>query len=192
MSVDFYNHNAKSFFDATKDVDVSSLMSHFLPLIPTGGHILDAGCGSGRDSKIFKSMGYRLCAIDASEELAAIASQHIGQAVEVCTFADFQYDYQLDGIWACASLLHVCPKDLPQIFSHLFSFLLKGGIFYCSFKYGSDDIERDGRHFTHCDETRLRHFLYGMNVSIHEMWCTVDLRKERENEQWLNAILIKK
>lgn len=192
MSVTFYDQNAKAFFDSTKDVDVSSLMSHFLPLIPRQGHILDAGCGSGRDSKFFKQSGYRVCAIDASEKLAVIATSHIGQAVEVSTFVEFQPPYKFDGIWACASLLHIPSPDLPHNFSHLCSLLVKGGIFYCSFKYGTQDTQRDGRYFTDCDENRLKHFVRGINVEIDKMWRTVDLRPGREKEQWLNAILIKK
>ncbi|MGI2259655.1 class I SAM-dependent methyltransferase [Shewanella sp. GXUN23E] len=191
MSDDYYNQHAKAFFDTTKDVEMTPLTSKFLSLVPAGGHILDAGCGSGRDSKFFKEMSFSVTAIDASEQLAAMAQEYIGQPVEVCRFMDFSSDVLFDGIWACASLLHVPASQLPQTFSHLASMLKSGAAFYCSFKYGTDDIERDGRAFTNCDELRLQSFINNAQLVLRETWITSDLRPGRENEKWLNAILFK-
>ena len=192
MSVDFYNKNAQVFCDSTKDVDVSSLLLHFLPLVPAGGRILDAGCGSGRDSKYFKNNGYEFVAIDESPILAEIASSYIKQEVEISTFLNYYSSHRFDGIWACASLLHIPSKDIEENISHLCSLLVKGGVFYCSFKYGSQDRQCDGRYFTDCDEERLNSFICNVNISVHKMWQSVDLRPNREKERWLNVILIKK
>ncbi|MBV7299038.1 class I SAM-dependent methyltransferase [Enterovibrio paralichthyis] len=191
MSVDFYNQNAQAFFDSTKEVDVSSLLAHFTPHLPNGASVLDAGCGSGRDSKRLLEMGYAVTSFDASTALAAIAEGYIQQSVSICTFADFESDTQFDGIWACASLLHVPASELPSTFAHLASLLKTGGTFYCSFKYGSSDTERDGRYFTNCDEARLESFIQEARLAVHETWQTTDLRPGREEERWLNAILIK-
>ena len=60
----YYNTNAKIYFESTIAADVSPLREKFLYLIPEGGHILDLGCGSGRDSKAFRDMGYHVSAID--------------------------------------------------------------------------------------------------------------------------------
>jgi ubiquinone/menaquinone biosynthesis C-methylase UbiE len=49
----YYKTNAQAFYDSTVSVDMQSLYERFLPLIPSGGAILDAGCGAGRDSKAF-------------------------------------------------------------------------------------------------------------------------------------------
>ncbi len=62
----YYEQNAEQFFADTVDVDMSVLYARFLESIPAGGYILDAGCGSGRDSKAFASSGYRVAAFDAS------------------------------------------------------------------------------------------------------------------------------
>ncbi|MVE89930.1 SAM-dependent methyltransferase, partial [Vibrio cholerae] len=53
MSVEFYNQNAQQFFSSTVEVDSTSLLDQFVPYLPQGGLVLDAGCGSGRDSKRF-------------------------------------------------------------------------------------------------------------------------------------------
>jgi hypothetical protein len=64
-------------------------------------------------------------------------------------------------------------------------------VFYCSFKYGSSDTEREGRYFTNADETRLKVFIANTGLSIDKMWVTDDARPNRQTEKWLNAILIK-
>ena len=69
--------------------------------------------------------------------------------------------------------------------------LKKQGKFYCSFKYGIGDTERNGRYFTNADETRLSTFIKNTCLIIDKTWITADARPDRQNEKWLNAILIK-
>ena|SRR5205807_552927 len=70
-TVTYYERHADSFLSATVHVDLGSLYEPFLALVPEGGLILDAGCGSGRDSRAFLERGYRVRAFDASPELYA-------------------------------------------------------------------------------------------------------------------------
>ncbi|AAN54474.1 class I SAM-dependent methyltransferase [Shewanella oneidensis MR-1] len=192
MSIDFYNQNASSFYASTVEVDSSSLLEQFTPYLPKGGSVLDAGCGSGRDSKRLIELGFHVDAFDASAALATLAQQLLGKPVRVATFMQFTSTLQYDGIWACASLLHVSKASLPDAFAHLASMLKSGGAFYCSFKYGQGEVERDGRSFTHCDEALLAELLTGSPLVIDKVWLTTDLRVGRENEQWLNAVLLKR
>jgi SAM-dependent methyltransferase len=73
-TIAYYNDNAEAFFSDTAGVDMSELHRRFLREIPEGGLILDAGCGSGRDSKAFLDLQFRVRAFDASPELARKAS----------------------------------------------------------------------------------------------------------------------
>lgn len=191
MSVDFYNSNAASFIEGTLDADLNELYDIFIPRLKVGAHILDAGCGSGRDSKFFLDNGFSVTAIDASKELAKSASELIKQDVEVCFFQDYVTEIKFDAIWACASLLHVPSSELSSVFSKLAQSLKQGGIFYCSFKYGSDDIERGGRYFTNADEDRFALFIKDLPIMVQQSWVTSDVRPGREQEKWLNVILVK-
>lgn len=103
----YYNDHATTFFEATVGVDMGPLHARFLQNIPAGGRILDAGCGSGRDARAFKDLGFEVEAFDASPELAKLASTHLGHTVRVRTFSDVSEVHAYDGIWACASLLHL-------------------------------------------------------------------------------------
>ncbi|PKH07036.1 bifunctional 2-polyprenyl-6-hydroxyphenol methylase/3-demethylubiquinol 3-O-methyltransferase UbiG [Moritella sp. Urea-trap-13] len=190
-SISFYNNNADEFIRSTIAVDMISLYQKFLPLLPVNAHILDAGCGSGRDSKHFINNGFSVTAMDASKALAESAAALIGQPVHECLFQDFQIEKQFDAIWACASLLHVPSADLPAVFTHLASQLKPQGVFYCSFKYGNDDVERGGRYFTNANETRLNTFIADTNLTVKDNWLTGDLRPGRESECWINVILQK-
>lgn len=58
-------------------------------------------------------MGYQIDAFDASAPLAALAEELLNQSVTVTTFENFTSSKRYDGIWACASLLHVTRESLP-------------------------------------------------------------------------------
>ena len=77
-TIDYYNHHAEEFTHSTLNVDMESLYQSFLNLLPANAHILDLGCGSGRDSLAFKNKGYRVTAIDYSEALVKKATELLG------------------------------------------------------------------------------------------------------------------
>ena len=191
-SISFYTDNAQDFYNRTVDINLENLYAEFLPLIPPGGAILDAGCGSGRDSRYFIDKGFRVHAIDASPELAGRASDLIGQTVEVTTFEQFRSEIQFNGIWACASLLHVPPALLPAAIGNLATALQSGGIFYMSFKYGQGQRIRGTRQFTDMDESGLEDLASQVtDLNLKKIWTTEDLRPDRSSEKWMNAIWVK-
>ncbi len=186
----YYTENAQAFFADTVAVGMDSLYTRFLPHIPPGGHILDAGCGSGRDTLAFLQAGYRVTAFDASPTLAALAERHTGQPIQVLLFQDLAWRREFDGIWACASLLHVPAADLPEALGRLALALRPGGILYASFKYGRGEREHRGRCFTDLDEAGLQTLLDQVpGLTERETWTTEDLRPDRAAERWLNTLL---
>lgn len=186
----YYTENAQTFFADTVAVAMTPLYSRFLPYIPPGGHILDAGCGSGRDTLAFLQKGYRVTAFDASPSLADLAERHTGQPVQVLRFEDLEWDREFDGIWACASLLHVPPADLPHALNRLALALRPRGILYASFKHGRGERAHQGRRFTDIDEAGLQALLGQVpGLTELETWITEDLRPARAAERWLNTLL---
>lgn len=186
----YYTENAQAFFADTVAVSMDSLYARFLPHIPPGGYILDAGCGSGRDTLAFLQKGYHVTAFDASSTLATLAERHTGQPVQVLRFQDLAWRREFDGIWACASLLHVPAADLPEALGRLALALRLGGVLYASFKYGRGEREHGGRRFTDIDEAGLRALLAQVpGLTELETWVTEDLRPGRAAERWLNTLL---
>lgn len=191
MTQNYYRQHAQAFFDGTVNVDMATLYAPFTTLLAPGARVLDAGCGSGRDSKAFCGMGYKVEAFDASPELAALASEYAGITVEQMAFEALTAEREYDGIWCCASLLHVSPTALPAVMRQLARALKPGGVWYVSFKYGDAGREKEGRWFTDMNEGSLQALVAGLaGIEIVSIWTTQDARPERD-ERWLNALLRK-
>ena len=187
----YYNTNAKAYFESTIKADVSILRDKFIDLIPNGGHILDLGCGSGRDSKVFLDMGYQVSALDSSEELCKLARELTGIEVRCADFMSLSEHSFFDGIWACASLLHVSTNDLPLLFGKMKDALIQEGVIYASFKQGDFEGERDGRYYNDMTAERFSQILSNTNgLFIVEEWYSEDVIKNRNN-MWYNVILRK-
>jgi len=191
LNAQYYAVNAESFYESTVNIDMTALYDEFLPLVKGNGLILDAGCGAGRDSQFFIEQGYTVQAFDASKELASLASKLIKQPVQQALFQTFKSQNKFDGIWACASLLHVPMSELSEVLERLISLLTTQGVFYCSFKLGNEEMIRNGRRFTNLDENSFEKYIVGLPAYIVKQWRTGDLREGRESEQWLNVILQK-
>jgi SAM-dependent methyltransferase len=188
-TLDYYNRTAREFIRGTVDADLSALHRRFLNHLPEHGHILDLGCGSGRDAKAFLDLGYQVTAMDGSEACCRLAAETIGQEVLCQTFDQLDFDQVFDGIWACASLLHVPYAQLSGIFEKIAAALKPGGVFYASFKYGDFEGERNGRYFTDLDEERLKALLEPLEgLTVIETFITGDVREDRGEEKWLNVM----
>jgi len=191
MTLKYYQDNAQTFFDGTVNVDMSSLYEAFTRHLPPGAWVLDAGCGSGRDAKAFQEIGYRVEAFDASPAMVELAREHTGLPVQLMTFADVDWKEEFDGIWCCASLLHVPKLELPEVMRRLAGALKPRGVWYVSFKYGAGEREVDGRRFTDMDDAGLCGLVGALpGVEIEEFWMTRDKRPGRD-EIWFNGVLKK-
>ena len=126
---------------------------------------------------------------DASPELARLAGEHVGQPVAVRTFAEVSERDAYDGIWSCASLLHLPRREIPGALTRLWAALKPGGVMYVSFKEGRGERQKDGRHFTDLGEHELHALLDTLPDTAHrECWTTPDSRPNRP-ETWLNALV---
>lgn len=193
QTLSYYNQNAAQFSNSTQSLDFSSVQDKFLSFLQPQAHILDFGCGPGRDTKYFLSHGCSTDAIDGSEEFCRIASEFTGIPVKQMLFQELNASEEYDGIWACSSILHSTYDDLKDILKKLARALKKEGILYASFKYGDFEGMRNGRYFIDMTEDKLRRILQETDVfQIKEKWISSDVRPGRDDEKWMNMILVKK
>ena len=191
-TIDYYKQNVKSFIDGTRDVNFAEIQDTFLELLPENARILDFGCGSGRDAKYFLEQGYMVDAIDGSLELCIAASDYTGLNVKHMLFQELNENEMYDGIWACASVLHVEKVKLPDIIHKMSTATKANGIIYLSFKYGNFEGERNGRYFTDMTEDKMENLLNSFpEIKIEKQWITGDVREGRGDERWLNILLRK-
>ena len=190
----YYEDHAEEFAANTVDADMEDIHSRFLAHLPEGGRILDFGCGTGRDTKAFLGLGYQVTALDGSETMCRIAADHTGIAVRCMDFREYAPEggEAYDGIWACASLLHLKMAELQPVMQNLGKALACGGFLYVSFKYGDHEGERGGRYFTDFTLEGFRAFVKELaEFKEVEHWITGDVRPGRGEERWLNMILEK-
>jgi SAM-dependent methyltransferase len=193
MTIEFYNKYAEEFYNATVSADMSETCDKFLKYIAPGGKILDAGCGSGRDSLYFLKRGYKVVSIDASEQMVRLSSKLTGQQTLLMKFEDVDFKDDFDGIWACASLLHVPKAEIKGVMIKLAQALKENGIFYGSFKYGEGEEYRGERLFNFYDENSLRALLGEIKqLEVLEILVTEDVRPGKEGEMWVNCLCRKR
>lgn len=87
---------------------------------------MDAGCGSGRDSKHFIERDDTVTAFDASETMCECIPKFTGQEVRKRTFQEMNYQNCFVGIWASASLPHVPEDDLTLVLKKIVVTLKSG------------------------------------------------------------------
>lgn len=188
-TIAYYDEHAERFVEETVNADLSALYRPFQEHIPVGGIILDAGCGSGRDSRYFLERGYRVEPFDASGEMCRLASKVLGQTVHQKRFEDVDYVAAFDGIWASASLLHVPRSLIDDVLAKLYRALKPDGMMFASFKYRNEEWVNNGRFFNGYDEKSFTDLLNRHPVICHSMWISEDVRPERKHEKWLNVLL---
>lgn len=184
----YYNCNAEEYIKSTQNIDMTPLWKCFEELLPTGGRILDAGCGSGRDSLHFIKSGYNVSAFDSSYAMADKASALTKIKVRTLSFQKMDYIGEFDGIWACASLLHIPRNEMNDVLLSLHRALAPNGVMYCSFKNRDVDFTDGERSFTCFTVDGLRSLLSGSGLfQIIDIFTSFDWR----NECWTNAIVRK-
>lgn len=192
-TIHYYDVNVESFFNSTVAIDFSATQTRFLEKLKKGSHILDFGCGSGRDAKFFLEQGFQVTATDGSVELCRLAGRYVGIPIRHMLFQELDEQEVYEGIWACSSILHLPQVELRDVFHRMAAALKEEGVLYTSFKYGTDEGERNGRYFTDMTEDKFSVFFKGIEgLEVKEQWVTADVRPGRDDEKWLNIILRKK
>jgi|SRR3989338_6877246 len=121
----------------------------FISLLNRGNRVLDLGCGSGRDSKIFADKGFKVTGVDLSSKMIKKARKEIKNAefkvvdIEALKFGKNSFD----GIWANASLLHIPKRKLDSVIETLSGILKNDGIMFIRVKSGDgESLEPDKRY----------------------------------------------
>jgi len=171
-TIDYYERNASAFIGGTAKANMSVILSGFLACT------------------VMFTEGYKVTAVDASHAMCENTRKLVDCDVRNETFSQLCVNEAYDGIWACASLLHLHADKLPDVFARAHSALKPGAVMYCSFKYGDFAGMSDGRWFTYLNEESLERILEGI-FSCMKMYVTADVRPGRGNEKWLNCLAFK-
>ncbi|MBA3903313.1 MAG: SAM-dependent methyltransferase [Rhodocyclaceae bacterium] len=147
QTLDHYERSALLFWSGTRDHDVSqniaAMLRHVRGTPPF--HILDFGCGPGRDLKALRELGHEAVGLDGCRAFAGMAREHSGCAVLQQDFLDLSLPAaSFDGVFANASLFHVPTRDIKRVIAELHACLKPEGVLFCSNPRGNDQEGWDG------------------------------------------------
>ena len=198
-----YNALAKDYAEKSGRYSPVRERDMFLSKLFTHAKILDAGCGPGRDSQYFSSKKLDVTGIDLSSEFIALAKQFAPKVtfslmdLRNITFLDGSFD----GIWACASLLHLKRDEVSEVLASFHRILKPGGVLFVSVKEGKGEklvhggiLRNKPRFFTYYQPNVLRALLTDADFAVEDIytWNQKDRWPARPNQVWVSSFSKKK
>jgi len=186
-----YNSVAESFREGTRDHDVSQNIDALLRHIhgPAPLHILDFGCGPGRDLQTFARMGHVAVGLDGSQAFARMARQDSGCEVWQQDFLQLDLPTErFDGIFANAVLFHIPVQELPRVLKQLHATLKPGGVLFSSNPRGENQEGWSGQRYgAYHDLEAWRTLLTAAGfVELEHYYRPTGL--PREQQPWLASV----
>lgn len=186
-----YERSAQQFFEGTRDHDVSQNIAALLDAIQAAPpfHILDLGCGPGRDLKRFTELGHIATGLDGSAEFVRMAREYSGCEVLHQDFIDLHLPAAaFDGIFANASLFHVPSAMLPDVLLRLQAALKPGGVLFSSNPRGDNQEGWNGpRYGSYYDYDTWARFVTAAGFApLHHYYRPPGL--PREQQPWLASV----
>ncbi len=187
---EYYEINAKQYAKETFSADMSEQYKRFLPLLRERARILDVGSGSGRDACYFQKKGYQVTALEPSKNLCREIQKAFSGKIVCSDIRSYQPDQRFDGIWACASFLHLRLEEVLCFFENIDLYLNDNGVVYLSGKNGIYTGEsEDGRYFLEFTEELVENILVvNERMKLKELWYTEDVRG-RQGFRWMNIVV---
>lgn len=187
---EYYENNAKRYVAETISVDMSEQYQRFLPLLREHARILDVGSGSGREACYFQEQGYQVTALEPSKNLCREIRKVFSGEIVCSDIQSYHPCQRFDGIWACASFLHLREEEVLYFFGNIDLYLNDNGIVYLSGKNGIPTGEAtDGRYFLEFTEALVEKILVvNERMKLEELWYTEDV-SGRKGFRWMNIVL---
>jgi len=205
-TIEWYNQNAEQYAQASLNGASPEEIDDFVALLPKGAKVLDAGCGSGRDTNLLNQQGLNTTGLDLSSGLIEVAKKLFPDASFVeGNMLKMQFpDNSFDGVWAHASLLHLeTPEDVQAALSEFNRVLKPDGIIHVLVKAQtgdsktavvSDSLSQHDRFFQYFTQDEVRQLLggTGFNVTKLEQYKETDRSlKGRPEVEWILALATK-
>lgn len=191
MTLHHYDAGARSFWQGTRDHDVSQNVAALLRHLPASGShtILDLGCGPGRDLVTFRDLGHTAVGLEGAREFVAMARQHSGCEVLHQDFLELDLPVaRFDGIFANAALFHVPSQELLRVLTELQGSLRPGGVLFSSNPHGPNREGWSGeRYCCYLDLDTYRQFMISAGfVELEHYYRPTG--KPRHQQPWLASV----
>ncbi|MBD3360356.1 methyltransferase domain-containing protein [Candidatus Peregrinibacteria bacterium] len=189
-----YEELAEDYYKTHFDINEIKNIADFFIQNLKGQKILDIGCGPGRDAKYFSEHNLEVTGIDLTSNFVKMASQNVPNAKFIqkdMRSLDFP-ENSFDGIWACASFLHVPKEDAKNTLLGFRKILKPAGLIYLSVKQGNEEkfVEKDeykGRtkFFAFYAQDEFKNLIESCNLKI------VKVLIDNKKDTWINVFATK-
>ena len=105
--------------------------TRFASLLSPGSHVLDLGCGPGRDIRIFREGGHKPLGIELNPEFIEMARRQ-GDVIQgdIRNISSIFTPSSFEGVWAQASLVHLEKSEIALVLDDLRDLLKPNGLLY--------------------------------------------------------------
>ena len=144
-TIDTYNKIAPLYAKYNSNKLFQFQIAKLISFLPDKGNVLDAGCGSGRDSLYFKEEGINVISIDLSDGMIEEAKKNNVDVIKVDLLSMSFDNNEFSGVWCMATLINIPKSEAPKLIKDFHKILKPDGILYVAVKYGNTEcmIERE-------------------------------------------------
>jgi ubiquinone/menaquinone biosynthesis C-methylase UbiE len=141
-----YGQIAPTYAQVSANMSETLLMfaQKFLELLESSfepnAHILDVGCGPGRDMAWFESNNINVTGVDYTQAMLEIAQAQVRGSLVQADMRQMPFEAgSVDGIWCNASLLHLPKTDSPAALLEFKRVLKPNGVLFLAMQEGEGE-----------------------------------------------------
>jgi SAM-dependent methyltransferase len=168
-SIKYYDQHASALVPEYHSAEVTGLHTLLGRWLPTGGNVLEIGCGAGRDAAFMASLGCKVVATDASESMLTYSHEYLQRVDGSDSVSLLQAAFPLpaghlllsdrfDAVVSMAVLMHIPDNELFDFAYQIRTVLKYRGHFICSFCTGRTTSEDDPRLFVNREAAQVQLF----------------------------------
>ena len=204
-TIGYYEKNAEQYITAWENdlprAPIFSFLSHLerRRSPPDPLRILDSGCGPGHHARFFAKLGFSVTGIDRCVKFVEHANSR-SDGLD-CSFIHgdmrrldsyFQTRNYFDGVWACASCLHLARESLSSQLYQFAALLRPNGVLGLSFQVGMPSGMKGPRFYERYDENDLIKFIETHGFKIEENVAQISTKSTEgpQIKSWMNLIAV--
>lgn len=185
-----YRQIAAVYAEAQQDrTHLAAQAARFAALVKLNGLVFDVGCGPGLDTAVLQQHNLRAIGLDFSYEMMQVGRQvyNVHAPFVQADMRHLPLGSVVDGLWVCASLLHLQRADVLPTVQAFHRVLKSDGILYLSVKLGAGEKwvssaydSAFGRFFTYWRPETLDPLLKTAGFDVVDGW-----QEPGKKDMWL-------